>query len=175
MKHSLRFSALCALLLLCIPHPAGAQANTAPTLNPIANMTVPVGGCGASTADQAISATDPDGDAITFTASLPSFATLTSNAQVGNTRTGNIHLAPTSGTSPGSYPASVTATANAQSDTKSFTITVVVVNQGPVLSQPANMTVSEGGTADQTVSGTDPCGSPLTFSIVGGPTFATIQ
>lgn len=146
----------------------------APVLNPIGNMTVGGGGCAGSTADQAISASDPDGDAIAFTASLPSFATLTSNAQVGNTRTGNIHLAPPPGVATGSYPASVTATANGLSDTKSFSIVIVPVNQTPVLTQPANMTVAEGATADQTLSATDPCGSPLIFSKVSGPTFMTV-
>jgi len=54
----------------------------------IADMRVAPG----ATADQSISATDPDGDVITFIFSGPSFVTLTSNPQVGPTRTGNLHL-----------------------------------------------------------------------------------
>src|SRR6185369_11489629 len=47
-------------------------------------------------------------------------------------------------------------------------------NQAPVLTQPADMTVSEGVTADQTLNATDPDGDPLTFSKVLGPTFMTV-
>jgi PKD repeat protein len=146
---------------------------TPPFLDPIANMTVTTGGCSGSTADQTISASDPDGDAITFISQGPVFMTLTSNPQVGNTRTGNIHVAPPPGTS-GNFPASVTATANNESRTQTFTISVVIVNQPPVLNQPANMTVNEGATANQTITGSDPCGAPLTFSQVSGPTFMTV-
>ena len=152
---------------------AGA-AGSPPTLNAIANMTIASGGCAPSTADQSISATDPDGDAIAFTSSGPSWMTVTSNAQVGNTRTGNIHLvSPPSGTV-GNFPASVTATAAGQSDTKSFTIQVVIVNQAPVLAQPTNMTVAAPLTADQMLTATDACSSPLTFSVASGPTFMTV-
>ena len=152
----------------------GPARAAAPVLNPIANMTVGVGGCSPPSDDQAISATDPDGDAITFTSTGPSFMTLTPNTQAGNTRTGNIHVgAPPPGTF-GSFPASVTATAGGESDTKTFTITIVTTDQAPALAQPSNMTVTEGTTADQTLSALDPCGAPLTFSTVTGPTFMTV-
>jgi hypothetical protein len=149
---------------------APAQANSPPVLDPIANMTL--GGCGGSTADQAIRASDPDGDAITFTSSGPSFMTLTSNVQVGNTRTGNIHLAPQLGTT-GTFAASVTASSGspALSDTKSFVIAMSATNCPPVLSQPANMTVNPGATADQTLTATDPNGDALQFTKAAGPTF----
>ena len=54
-----------------------------------------------------------------------------------------------------------------------FRITVAA-NQAPVLNQPANVTVTEGTTADQTLTGSDPCGLPLTFEKVSGPTFVTV-
>jgi PKD repeat protein len=139
-----------------------------PVLANIADVTVAPG----STADRGISATDPDGDAITFTSSGPAFMTVTSNAQVGNTRTGNIHLAP-GFSNAGTFPASVTATANGQFDDQGFVITVSN-NGAPVLAQPANMTVSEGATADQILAATDPDGDALTFSKVSGPTFMTV-
>lgn len=44
----------------------------------------------------------------------------------------------------------------------------------PILNQPANMTVLEGGTANQTLTATDPDGDPLTFSKVAGPLFMTV-
>src|SRR5947199_491459 len=126
-----------------------------------------------STADQTFTATDPDGYAITFTNTGPTFLTRTDNAQAGTTRTGNIHLAPSSTTS-GTFAASVTATSLATNDTKSFTITVTGVNNPPTLAQPTNMTVNEGATADQTITATDPDGNPLTFSKVSGPTYMTV-
>ena len=139
-----------------------------PVLAAIANMVVAPG----ATADQGISATDPDGDAIMFTSSGLAFMTLTSNAQVGNTRTGNIHLAPPLGTS-GTFPASVTATANGQFDDQTFVITVSV-NRAPTLNAIANMTVQEGATADQVITGSDPDGDALTFTKAAGPTFMTV-
>src|SRR6185503_20427300 len=41
----------------------------------------------------------------------------------------------------------------------------------PVLSQPANMTVTEGATANQTIVATDADGQPLNFTKVSGPTY----
>src|SRR6185503_16661150 len=57
---------------------------------------------------------------------------------------------------------------------KSLTITVNNVNRAPTLNQPANMTVAEGATADQAITGSDPDGDALTFSLVSGPTYATV-
>jgi hypothetical protein len=141
-----------------------------PILEPIADMTVNAG----ATAEQAISATDLEGDAITFTSSGPPFMTLTSNPQMGSTRTGTIHVAPPPFFE-GFFQASVTVTANAQSASRSFAIRVVEPpRRPPVLAQPANMTVNEGTTANQTLSATDPDGDPLTFSKISGPTFMTV-
>src|SRR5438552_1336370 len=134
------------------------------------NITVAAG----STADQTFTATDPDGDAITFTHTGPTFMTRTDNVQSGTTRTGNIHLAPVAGTS-GTFAASVTATSLATNDTKSFTITVQAVNRPPVLAQPANMTVNEGQVANQTITATDADGQPLTFRKGAGPAYATVR
>src|SRR5438034_3621472 len=121
------------------------------SLAAINNMTVAAG----STADQTFTATDPDGGAVTYTHTGPTFMTRTDNVQSGTTRTGNIHLAPVAGTS-GTFAASVTATSLATNDTKSFTITVQAVNRPPVLAQPANMTVNEGQIANQTLTATEP-------------------
>jgi hypothetical protein len=146
----------------------GNVSNRPPVLAPIANMSVAPG----VTADQGISATDPDGDAITFTSSGPAFMTLTQDAQVGTTRAGNIHLAPSGATS-GTFQASVTATANGQFGDQTFMVTVHA-NGPPTLNQPANMTVNEGAIADQTLMGSDPDGDALTFSRVAGPSFMTV-
>lgn len=162
------FVVSCALAALGAALPRFALA-AAPVLNPIANMSV----CLGTTADQTISATDPDGDPITFTSSGPAFMTLNSNAQAGMTRTGVIHLAPGSGDG-GLYAASVTATANGEFDGQTFSITVTSANVPPVFDQPANMTVDEGATADQILTGSDACGVGLTFTKVSGPTYMTV-
>jgi hypothetical protein len=140
-----------------------------PILAPIANMSVAPG----ATADQGISATDPDGDAITFTSSGPAFMTLTSNAQVGNTRTGNIHLAPPLGTT-GTFPASVTATADTQSASQSFTVTARE-NQPPAITAPATASGGEGcSIATMTATATDPDASnTLTITQTGKPASLT--
>lgn len=161
-----------AILVVCAAWPASSAA-APPVLGPIANMILAVGGCAPQFADQTISATDADGDEISFTWSGPSWMSVAWEPGVG-TVTGNIHLsAPPPGTF-GTFPASVTATAAGESDTKSFTIIIAAVNQTPVLSQPANMTVNAGATANQTITGLDPCGAPLTFTKVSGPAFMTV-
>src|SRR6185436_17651672 len=140
-------------------------------LNAIGAMTVQAG----TTANQAFSATDPDGDAITFTSTGPAFLTRTDNAQVTTSRTGNIHLAPPIGTTPGTFAASVTASANGTTSPRNFTITVTAgANQAPVLAQAANMTVAEGATANQVITATDADGQALTFAKVSGAAFATV-
>jgi len=47
-------------------------------------------------------------------------------------------------------------------------------NSAPVLGSPANMTVEEGATADQTLSGSDADQDSLAFSLVSGPTYAAV-
>src|SRR2546428_13176247 len=61
------------------------NTDRAPTLNAIANMSLAAG----TTADQAVTATDPDRKAVSLARSEPSVMAVTSNTQVGNTRTGN--------------------------------------------------------------------------------------
>jgi len=139
-----------------------------PLLAPIASMSVCVG----HTADQAISATDPDADAITFTSSGPPWMTVSSSPQAGTTRTGSIHLAPFSDF--GSFQGTVNATAGGLTDSRTFSILVGQCNFPPVLAQPANMTVAEGATADQTLNANDANGSPLFFTKVAGPLFMTV-
>jgi hypothetical protein len=92
------------------------QANAAPTLTQPSNMTVDEG----ATADQVLSGSDPDGDALTFTkADGPGFMTVTTT----NATTGNVHLAP-GFSDAGVHGATVRASDGALSDEKSFQITV---------------------------------------------------
>ena len=142
----------------------------APTLAPIADMSLTQG----TTADQSFSASDADGDALTFTYTGPSFMSVTSGTQVGTSRTGNIHLAPFDF---GNFFATVTATSNGQSDSRSFFITVFQSHGfPPVVNNPGNQTVDEGSNLAFTVTASDPDpGQTLTFSLgVGAPAGATI-
>jgi len=150
--------------------PSGTVGNNPVTLAPVQDMQVVEG----TTADQVVSATDPDGDAISLAFAGPSFMVSLINVQVGNTVSATIHLAPPFGAS-GTFSGSVTATANGSTDHKSFTITVTsALPAAPVLAQPSNMTVEEGHGSGQLLHATDANGDPLTFSLVSGPTFTRV-
>jgi PKD repeat protein len=147
------------------------NVNRPPVLAQPVNMTVN----GGSNADQAITATDPDGQALTFAkVTGPTFMTVTTTSAGTGTGTGNIHLAPGCSDA-GTYSASVSASDGAAADTKSLTITVnSCANQPPTLAQPVNMSVCEGATANQVLNATDPDGNPLTFTKFSGPLFMTV-
>src|SRR5439155_886281 len=145
------------------------NVNRAPSLNAVNNMTVNEG----ATANQVITGSDPDGDALTFTkAAGPTYMTVTTT----NATTGNIALTPGFADA-GTYSSTVTATDNGSpplSDSKSFTITVNNVNRAPSLNAVNNMTVNEGATANQVITGSDPDGDALTFTKAAGPTYMTL-
>src|SRR6185369_13429928 len=92
-----------------------------------------------------------------------------------NSTSGNIHLAAATLEPVGTSSATVQASDGTLNNQKSLTITVTATNRAPVLAQPANMTVAEGATADQALSATDPDGNPLSFTLVSGPTYATVS
>src|SRR5207244_11621043 len=91
-----------------------------------------------------------------------------------NATSGNIHLAAGASEPTGTSSATVQASDGTLNNQKSLTITVTATNRPPVLAQPANMTVNEGATADQTLNARDPGGNALTYSLVSGPTYATV-
>jgi len=143
------------------------NTNRPPALQQIANMTVTEG----ATAEQTMNATDPDGDVVSyFKSSGPGFMTV-------GLSTGVIHLAPVSGDA-GTYDAVARASDGAAIDSSLFTVTVNLTppeNHAPVLAQPADMTVDEGATEDQTITATDADDQSLTFSKVSGPTFVVVS
>src|SRR5206468_877926 len=144
--------------------------NRAPTLSQPANMTVNEG----ATADQTLNATDPDGNALTFSlASGPTYASVTTTAPGTGTATGNLHLAP-GFSNAGTAAATVRVSDGSLADQKSLTITVNNVNRAPTLNQAAIISVMQGATADQAITGSDPDGDALTFSKVSGPAFMTV-
>ncbi len=115
---------------------AAPAANSPPVLAQPANVTVNEG----ATANNPLSATDPDGNPLTFAkVSGPTYATVTTTTPGTGTATGNVALAPGFSDS-GTATVSVNATdTGGASNGKSFPVTVNNVNRPPTLTQPANM------------------------------------
>jgi PKD repeat protein len=118
-----------------------------------------------------VTASDPDGEAISsLTASgVPSGATFT--AGPGNT-TGTLTWTPAAGQA-GSYTVTFTA-ANALSGSASTVITVTDVDRAPVASAPATATVAEGSPLTVNVTASDPDGEAISsLTATGVPSGAT--
>jgi hypothetical protein len=142
----------------------GGVANSAPILTQPSDMSVTEG----ETADQPLSASDPDGDALTFSGSSPAFMTVTTTSPTG----GNVHLAP-GATNAGSYVAEIRATDGFVTSTKSFHVTVlegVSIEVGPV----ADMTAASYGLSTQNVAGTSLDRRALHFLTGDGPQFVNV-
>src|SRR5439155_258948 len=74
----------------------------------------------------------------------------------------------------GTAAATVRASDGSLNSDKTLTVTVNNVNRPPALGTITNMTVTEGGTADQALTGFDPDGTALTFTKATGPAFMTV-
>jgi PKD domain-containing protein/flagellar hook capping protein FlgD len=143
--------------------PAGTGA---PTINNPGDLTVQAG----TVVNQPITGSDPNNLPLTFTkGSGPVFVTVTTV----NATTGNINIA-TSLSDVGTYPLTVIANNGIETAQTTFNIIVTPGDNPPVLQTPANMTVAEGDVADQTVTGSDPDNTPLTFTKSSGPLFMTV-
>lgn len=93
---------------------------------------------------------------------------------------GAIAWTPTEAQGPGTYPVRVKVTdtgSPALSVTNSFTLTVNEVNVAPVLTVPANQTISElvAFSANATATDADLPANNLTFALVSGPTGLTVS
>jgi hypothetical protein len=145
---------------------SGKTLNTNPSIKKIINFTMKYG----TSYSLPVTATDPDGDVLTFsTTNLPTFAVLQS---VSN---GNMNIVFSPGiTRRGTYPMSVIVDdGNTGKDTTSFTL-IVNTNDVPVMSEVNDITITEGGEANLAVSGTDNNGTAnMTWSFEGLPSFAT--
>jgi uncharacterized delta-60 repeat protein len=144
-----------------------SDTNTPPVLDAIGDQAL----AEADTVDVGISATDADGDPLTFTLSgEPSFATLTDHG--GGTAT--LTLTPGFDDA-GSYTGvTVTVSDSIDSDSETFTITVTDTNRAPVLDAIGDQTVAEADTVDVGISATDADSDSLTFTLSGEPSFATL-
>jgi hypothetical protein len=142
-----------------------AGTNNPPVLDSIGSKVVDEG----QSLTFIISATDTDGDPLSYSASsLPSGATFTPA-----TRT--FTWTPTSG-QVGSYPDVLFSVTDSElTDSENITITVNNVNVPPVLASIGNKTVTEGQSLQFTISATDPDGDSLTYSASNLPTGASFN
>jgi len=116
-----------------------------------------------------VTATDADSDTLTYSATsgLPSGATL-------NSSTGAFSWTPSYSQS-GTYSVTFRVSDATLNDSKTITITVVNVNQVPVLASISNKTVAENATLTFTLSATDADGDTLTYSVNTLPSNATLD
>ena len=144
------------------------NVNRPPTLSPspVGNRTVNEN----QTLTIAFSATDPDGDTLSFpptTQTLPSGATLTPGTTAGTATFSWTPSFAQSQTTP--YPVTITVTdAGGLTASQSFNITVGNVNRPPAWLSPSpigNQTVTVGQALTIAFSASDPDGDLMTFSI----------
>jgi hypothetical protein len=118
-----------------------------------------------------IAASDPDGNALTWsTSGAPSGSTFT-----GSSTSRTFTWTP-SYTQAGTYKITFTVKDNGSPNLSvSYVVTITVnnVNRRPSISNPGNRSINEGSLLSFTVTGSDPDGNALTFTTTGLPTGAT--
>ena len=142
-----------------------------PVWTPVANMSLQEG----ETADQTITATDPDGNALTFSkVAGPSFMTVTTVNPGSGTGTGNIHVV-ASPRDAGHYPATVRVTDGTHPVDAFFAIDVAAVGFPVNLLPIEDVTVVQHSFASFLIEAVSPESDGSTFSLVEGPEFVEVQ
>ncbi len=140
------------------------DVNRAPTLTQPTNQTSAEN----ATISLPLVASDPDGTALTYSASgLP--ASLSVNATTG-VIAGTLTFA-----SAGPYTVTATASDGSLTNSKTFTWTVSNVNRAPTLTQPANQTSARNAVISLPLVASDPDGTALTYSATGLPASLSIN
>ena len=140
------------------------NVNRAPTLTAPANRTSAEN----ATISLQLVASDPDGDAVTYSATgLPPSLTV-------NVTTGLIS-GTLSYTSAGTYSVTATAADGSLASSQTFTWTVTNVNRAPTLTAPANRTSAENATVSLQLVASDPDGDAVTYSATGLPPALTVN
>ena len=112
-----------------------------------------------------------DGDLIEFTkVSGPNYVTVLTVYQQPSFAYGEARINPT-GSDVGTATVEIRASDGYSFDEGSFNITVTPPLSGPILAQPADMTVTAGEIGVQTVTATDADGSFISISKVSGPVY----
>jgi len=141
------------------------SSDNPPLLSPPLDMRVE----GGRTADQALSATDEDGDALTFSLALgPWFASVTTTGP----QSGNLHLTPTLADS-GFHAVSVSVSDGIAIDVKTLGVLIPSVTT-PILAPVQNMSLQAGQSSIQNLYATDFSERPLYFYEVEGPSYMSV-
>ncbi|WP_458628303.1 choice-of-anchor Q domain-containing protein [Winogradskyella sp. PC D3.3] len=143
--------------------------NTAPVLATIGNQTIAEG----NTLNIVISATDVDGDTLSFTANnLPPFVTFIDN----NNDTATLTIAPAIGDA-STNSISISVNDGTTTDTETLNIVVnsgsTTVNNAPVLSTLVSQTLNVDDIKTINISATDADTDALAFVISNAPSYAT--
>jgi len=121
------------------------------------------------TADQALSATDADHDALTFSLAIgPWFVTVNTTGP----ESGNVHFAPVLADS-GVHRVTVSVSDGIAADSKSFQVSIPSETT-PVLAQPNDMTVHAGQVVAQVIRATTLDGRRLSFYKIDGPGYMQV-
>ena len=140
-------------------------SNTAPVLGAIGNKTVNEGNLLMFTA----TASDAESNPLTYSlVGAPSGASI-------NASTGVFTWTPTEAHGPGSYPFTIRVSDGTLTDEETITVTVNEVNAAPVLAAIGNKTVNEENLLTFTATVSDAESNPLTYSLVGAPSGASIN
>lgn len=123
-------------------------------------------------ADQALRATDEDGQGLTFSKiSGPGYATVTTTDPGAGTATGSIHLAPGSADV---GAASLVVRASDGIFWNEETVSLVVQRELELNAQ-SDVTMYAGDTATEPLSANNVLNDPLQFSVVSGPAFVSVE
>lgn len=136
-------------------------SNRPPVLAALATPTLPEG----SPLTLTLSATDVDGDALTYSVS---------GNPTGSLLSGSTFIWTPSYTQAGSYTLTFSVSDDkGGTDSKTVTITVTSSNRPPTLASLANQSVTAGSTITVGLSATDPDNDPLSYSVTGSPAGAS--
>ena len=142
--------------------PAVTVPNNSPVFTSIGNKSILEG----ATLSFDISATDPDGDSLTYSiGNLPAGAGF-------NVSSGSFSWSPNFEQS-GSYSVTFTVSDGNNSDSETIVVTVTDINQTPVLNSIGAKAIGEGSQLTFTVSGSDPDNNALTYGVSGLPSGAS--
>ncbi|HEY2924778.1 MAG TPA: FG-GAP-like repeat-containing protein, partial [Candidatus Eisenbacteria bacterium] len=155
-----------------LPYGTGGTPNRAPTLSPPANMTVSTG----ENAVQPITATDPDGQLLTFAKiSGPGFLTVSTTDQGAGTAHGEIRLTPFASDT-GTATGSVGVSDGTESDQATFSIEVAAApNHLPFVFPTPRLTVVAGEVGNLPLNAGDPDGGTLHFAKAAGPAYVRVR
>ena len=137
--------------------------NRPPVLTAIGSKTINVG----TNLSFTLSAIDPDGDSLTYSATgLPNGATFNAATRM---------FTWTPNTQAGNYNVSFSVSDGSLNDTETVAISVGDVNRPPVLTAIGSKTINVGTNLSFTLNATDPDGDDLTYSATDLPSGATFN